>query len=64
MLLRAWPKLMQFDNGSEVAVLGIGPGMFLEGVCLRCYKTSEPSQEMKSTEKISITSVTDSASNF
>ena len=40
MLHKAWPELMNFEDGSKVAVLGMGPGMFLEGVCLRCDKVS------------------------
>ena len=47
MLLKAWQKLMQLEDGSKVAVIGIGPGMFLEGVCLRCDRVSNNVQDLK-----------------
>jgi len=56
MLLKAWPRLMRFEDGSKVAVLGMGPGMFLEGVCLRCDKASNVQELKKRTEKVSIAS--------
>lgn len=47
---------MRFEDGSKVAVLGMGPGMFLEGVCLRCDKASNVQELKKRTEKVSIAS--------
>ena len=50
MIHKAWPKLMNFKDGSKVAVLAMGPGMFLEGVCLRCDKVSNVQKVKKETE--------------
>ena len=50
MLHKAWPKMMKLEDASKVAVLGIGPGMFLEGVCLQCDKASNM-QRVKKTDK-------------
>ena len=53
MLLKSWPKLMQLEDGSKVAILGMGPGMFLEGVCLRC-EAGNVRELKKRTEKESV----------
>lgn len=56
MLLKAWPKLMQLEAGSKVAVLGMGPGMFLEGVCLLCDRASNVQELKKRTQKAPVIS--------